>query len=266
MRSGFRQVAATSINRSSSSTASSLPTAAAVCSNSSLTVPAVTLSTSIFCKRVPLSSPGSRCWFTSASNAVANSTAPPKLAATLKSEFQYEKSNYEPASNIAVFLEKSGWSLTEKDGDVNMSLKKKVNDLSVSVDFQLVSPSYSGENEEEEENQVEPQETTDFSVTVEKPSGTGGIFYCTTVGNDEKYRFIVGNVRYFSDANEKTSMSAYNGPEFEDLDDHLQSGIDEWLSSLGINEELCDFVDAMAVDKEQREYMRWLNTIAEVVD
>ncbi|XP_055388861.1 uncharacterized protein LOC129617841 [Condylostylus longicornis] len=204
-------------------------------------------------------------WF-SAAAPKADATSPtPKLASTLQSELQYEKSNYEAAANIAPFLEKSGWKLTEKGGDINMTLKKQIGELAATVEFQLVSPSYNGEGEGEEDTPIEPQETTDFSVTVEKPNGNGAIFYCTTVGNDEKYRFIVGNVRYFEDNEEKTSVSAYNGPEFEDLDDHLQSGIDEWLSSLGINEELCDFIDAMAVDKEQREYMRWIEKVAEIV-
>lgn len=192
----------------------------------------------------------------------------PRLASTLQSELQYEKSNYEPAANIGSFLEKSGWKFIEKDGDINMSLKKQIRDLSTTVEFQLVSPTYTGDGEGEEEDEptpMEPQETTDFSVTVEKPNSNGAIFYCTTVGNDEKYRFIVGNVRYFADAEEKNSTSAYNGPEFEDLDDNLQTGVDEWLSSLGINEELCDFIDASAVDKEQREYMRWLSRIADIV-
>lgn len=206
------------------------------------------------------------CWFSSSAVQSAPSSTAPKLASTLQSELQYEKSNYEPAANITTFLEKSGWELKEKDGDINMTLKKRIGNLTASVEFQLVSPTYNGEGGEEEEGgQVEPQETTDFSVTVEKPSGSGAIFYCTTVGNDEKYRFIVGNVRYFADGEEKNSVSGYNGPEFEDLDDNLQSGIDEWLSGLGINDELCDFIDALAVDKEQREYMRWLGKIAEVV-
>lgn len=200
------------------------------------------------------------------SAAAATSNAAPKLAQTLQSELQHERSNYETSEVISSFLEKSGWALHEKDGDVNMSLRKKVGDLSVTVEFQLVSPSYTGEEEEEEGQQgAEPQETTDFSVTCEKPNGSGAIFYCTTVGNDEKYHFIVGNVRYFATPEERTNVSAYSGPEFEDLDDHLQGGIDEWLASLGINDQLCDFVDAMAVDKEQREYMRWLESIATIV-
>lgn len=226
------------------------------CSKNAAVVPATV---GVFRQLEVLNLPQNR-WFSS-----AQTVAAPKLASTLQSEFQYEKSNYEPAANIATFLEKSGWKLTEKDGDINMSLTKTVGELTASVEFQLVSPTYTGDGDEEEGAPTEPQETTDFSVTVHKANGNGAIFYCTTVGNDEKYRFIVGNVRYFADAEEKNSMSAYNGPEFEDLDDNLQAGVDEWLSSIGINEDLCDFVDAMAVDKEQREYMRWLNRIADIV-
>lgn len=84
---------------------------------------------------------------TSASNAAA---ATPKLAASLQSELQYEKSNYEPAATISSFLEKAGWTLSEKDGDINITLKKQINDLAATVEFQLVAPTYAGENEEEE--------------------------------------------------------------------------------------------------------------------
>lgn len=246
MRSVFRQIASTTLNRTC---CSSIAPAAAVG----------------ILRQAPAFIDGNIRLFSSSATQSATTATTPKLASTLQSELQYEKSNYEPAANIASFLEKSGWTLNEKDGDINMTLKKQMGDLSASIEFQLVSPTYSGEGEDEEGSQVEPQETTDFSVTVEKGNRSGAIFYCTTVGNDDKYRFIVGNVRYFADSEEKNSMSAYNGPEFEDLDDNLQTGVDEWLSSLGVNEELCDFIDAMAVDKEQREYMRWLGRFAEIV-
>lgn len=53
-------------------------------------------------------------------------------------------------------------------------------------------------------------------------------------------------------------MSTYNGPDFEDLDDSLQATLDEWLGSLGVDSELCDFIDSCSIDKEQREYIFWL--------
>merc|ERR1719327_2516373 len=102
-------------------------------------------------------------------------------------------------------------------------------------------------------------EATDLMVTVENKSGAGLIFYCCTQSGED-HRYIIGNVKTFAAAEEKDSVSSYNGPEFEDLDDKLQEAFDEYLAEIGMNTEVCDFIDAMALDKEQREYVRWLNT------
>lgn len=180
------------------------------------------------------------------------STESGKLLQVVQGEIHHETSNYESPNLVKDFLSKSGWKFVEKDGDVNMTLEKKVGDLSVTVDFQLVSPF---EAEGEGETQAE---MTDFSVTVENPAGQGVTFFCSTLQNDEKYRYIICNVRMYADQDAKNSVSSYNGPEFEDLDDTLQSSFDEWLASLGVDSELCDFIDACSIDKEQREYMVWL--------
>jgi complement component 1 Q subcomponent-binding protein len=63
----------------------------------------------------------------------------------------------------------------------------------------------------------------------------------------------------FWDSKERDSVSGYNGPEFEDIDDKLQEALDEYLGEVGMNNEVCDFIDATALDKEQREYIRWLS-------
>merc|ERR1711972_628955 len=102
------------------------------------------------------------------------------------------------------------------------------------------------------------QESTDLSITCEdKKSGAGITFYCSTQPGED-HRYVIGNVKAFANAEEKDSITSYNGPEFEDLDDKLQEAFDEYLAELGMSSEVCDFVDAMAVDKEQREYVRWL--------
>lgn len=68
------------------------------------------------------------------------------------------------------------------------------------MDFQLVSPF---ETEGDGESHAE---MTDFSVTVEKKDGQGITFYCSTLQNDEKFRYMICNVRYFSDEASKNSV------------------------------------------------------------
>ncbi|GIX62213.1 mitochondrial acidic protein MAM33, putative [Babesia caballi] len=175
-----------------------------------------------------------------------------KLLQLVQGEIQHENSNYEAPATIKTFLEKSDWKFIEKDGDINMSLEKTVEGKKVTVDFQLVSPF---ETEGDGETNAE---MTDFSVTVEKSDGQGITFYCSTLQNDDKFRYMICNVRFFSDEAARNSVSTYNGPDFEDLDDSLQATLDEWLGSLGIDGELCDFIDSCSIDKEQREYIFWL--------
>merc|ERR1712084_114652 len=97
----------------------------------------------------------------------------------------------------------------------------------------------------------------DFCITIENKDGSTGIsFYCSTQ-TGEDHRYVIGNVKTFSSVEEKESVSGYNGPEFEDVDEKLQEAFDEYLAELGMNNLLCDFIDAVALDKEQREYIRW---------
>eukprot|EP00922_Rhytidocystis_sp_ex-Travisia-forbesii_P013117 GHVS01019659.1.p1 GENE.GHVS01019659.1~~GHVS01019659.1.p1 ORF type:complete len:278 (+),score=82.34 GHVS01019659.1:261-1094(+) len=211
----------------------------------------------------------------SSSQSSIGSSSASKLMAILQEEISHEKSSYEAPANVKDFLKKGGWSFLEKDGDVNMSLSRELEGgKKLTVEFQLVSPFESetadaqttataaGGKEEEERGEAE---MTDFTVSIQKKDASGVTFYCSTLQNDENFRYMIGNVRQFQTEEQRTSVSSYNGPEFEDLDEKLQEALDAWLDEIGVNNEMCDFIDAMAVDKEQKEYMYWLQTCAKVL-
>jgi complement component 1 Q subcomponent-binding protein len=190
-----------------------------------------------------------------------------KLHNIVKSEHQMEKEQYEQIESIKKFMKDyPQWKLTETEGDVSMKMSKSMADKDVIIEWQLVSPfgsDFGDANEEGTENQEEemPAETTDFTITIQDKSGERGlIYYCQTTAG-EGHRYMIGNVRSFASAAERDATSSYNGPDFEDLDDSLQESFDEFLAEAGITDEVCDFVDASAMDKEQREYMRWLKNV-----
>jgi len=188
-----------------------------------------------------------------------------KLLQTVNAELQHEKSQYSPPDLVKKFLQSGEWTLEDKERDVNITLTKKVDDRTVSVAFQLVSPYQNEGLEGDEDGESEPSELTDFSVTVEKSDGSGVVLYCSTFNGDPSARFLIGSMKVYESAEQRDAPSSYNGPVFEDLDQGLQEAVDGWLSSLGVNHELCDFIDACAVDKEQREYMGWLNVMNKVI-
>lgn len=169
---------------------------------------------------------------------------------------KHEEEQYEQAKEIQAFLKSTPFKLVEEPGDVNMSLEREIGDKTVSIMWQLTAP-FNPEADVEGGEEVEQEVPTELEVTIEDKSGAGLRFYCGTQTGEE-HRYVIGNVKSFTSAEEKESDSSYHGPEFEDLDDKLQEAMDEYLAEIGMCAEICDFVDAMAVDKEQREYVRWL--------
>jgi len=217
---------------------------------------------------------GSRLWPTSvagvpgawgATRHLSSGGAASKVVKTLTSEIKHEEEQYEQAKEIRKFLKSTEFKLVESEGDVNMMLEREVGDKVVRIEWQLTSPFDPDADAEGEEGGYD-QEATDFCITVEsKANGTGLSFYCSTQ-TGEDHRYVIGNVKTFSSAEDREGVSAYNGPEFEDVDDKLQEAFDEYLAEVGMNNEVCDFIDAVALDKEQREYIRWLKKAKEFLE
>ena len=181
----------------------------------------------------------------------------------LQAEIKHEKEQYESPVELKKFLQDGPWKMEDVNGDVNMALLRTVDGKTVKIEWQLSSP-FDPNTEGADDAEPAP-DSTDFSVTIEEPKGSGVVFYCSTqTGQD--HRFVIGNVSRFSSPEQRDSASTYNGPEFEDLDDKLQEAFDEYLAEMGMGEDVCDFIDASASDKEQREYIAWLNGVKAFVE
>mmetsp|Transcript_68890 Transcript_68890/g.128605 ORF Transcript_68890/g.128605 Transcript_68890/m.128605 type:complete len:226 (+) Transcript_68890:88-765(+) len=193
---------------------------------------------------------------------VANfSSAGQNVSKVLENEIKHEDEQYEQQKEIQNFIKNSGFDFSETPGDVNMTLTKKVGNKTVKIEWQLSSP-FDPEQMDEEGG---GPEATDMVISVESEAGAGLSFYCSTQ-TGEDHRYVIGQVKAYASSAERDSATSYNGPEFEDLDDKLQEALDEYLAELGMSNEVCDFVDAVALDKEQREYVRWLKTTKTFVE
>mmetsp|Transcript_114047 Transcript_114047/g.221513 ORF Transcript_114047/g.221513 Transcript_114047/m.221513 type:complete len:242 (-) Transcript_114047:119-844(-) len=194
-----------------------------------------------------------------------STAASAKLLKVVQAEIKHEQEQYEQIKDIKNFLKNSPFKLIDKDGDVNMALERETEDKTVRIEWQLASPFDPEAVDDAEGGEADPQ-TTEMAVIVEdKKTGAGLTFYCSTQ-TGEDHRYIIGMVKTFDTAGEKESETSYNGPDFEDLDDKLQESFDEYLADLGMSSEVCDFVDAMAMDKEQREYVRWLKSVQKFME
>jgi len=127
--------------------------------------------------------------------------------------------------------------------------------------------------EEEVEGEQMPEEPTEveLTVTVEKKGGGEGLTYFCSASSTEgakegpKTTLNIGQVKTWSSAEERDNAASYNGPEFDDLDDRLQEALEEYLAEIGVNEQVQEFISISASDKEQREYMRWMENLNKMV-
>lgn len=111
----------------------------------------------------------------------------------------------------------------------------------------------------------EPSFPARASVTIEKP-GQGSLLLQTMAQDGF---FQIEEVAYFSNPElahaataEKdwTRQNLYSGPPFENLDEDLQSFFERYLEERGVNAELANMIPDYVQVKEQKEYVRWLES------
>ena len=109
--------------------------------------------------------------------------------------------------------------------------------------------------DEDEEYDEEPEPSIDFNVHIGKGKETL-TFECTTDGT-------LYSINTVNMSNEESQMDVleYEGPNFEDLEEPLQEAFFEYLHERGITYEFARYLFEYAIDKEQREYMKWLKDI-----
>ncbi|KAI9925662.1 hypothetical protein ASPWEDRAFT_41787 [Aspergillus wentii DTO 134E9] len=119
---------------------------------------------------------------------------------------------------------------------------------------------------DELDRDVEPSFPARVNVTVEKPGN--GALLIQTVAQDGLFQ--VEEVSYFSKpdlAHAQTAekdwarQSLYAGPPFENLDEDLQSYLERYLEERGVNAELANMIPDYIQVKEQKEYVRWLESV-----
>lgn len=186
----------------------------------------------------------------------STSSAPLKLAETLKDELEHEQSSYEKSEVIAggppaPFL------LEQTPGDTLLTLKRKYKDedvtVSVSDNLQDNFPAAEEEGAEYDTSAVS------FNVSCAR-GGQALVFECVSDGTTLDITHVS-----CEPAEGLDSDTAYTGPVFQELDEALQSEFREFLMARGVNEDLGEYLRHLMYDKEQTEYMGWLARVGAFV-
>ncbi|KAL3453475.1 mitochondrial glycoprotein [Aspergillus insuetus] len=117
---------------------------------------------------------------------------------------------------------------------------------------------------------LEPSFPARVNVTIEKPGN--GALLIQTLAQDGLFQ--IEEVSFFSKPDLAHAVTAekdwarqslYSGPPFENLDEDLQSYLERYLEERGINAELANMIPDYIQVKEQKEYVRWLESVKNFV-
>ncbi|KAL4459170.1 hypothetical protein ABPG75_014035 [Micractinium tetrahymenae] len=176
------------------------------------------------------------------------------LAEALRNEVNYEKENYEQPPEVCAGPP-AGFTLTESRGDTLMTLTKKHGAETVTVDVMVNDQPEEELVQDEESGAVDADVGVVFTAAVTK-GGRSLVFECKS---DGQYLEVLH--ASLEPAEGEVEDSAYTGPVYEELDEELQAQFEEYLAERGITQELGAYLLPLVHDKEQREYMGWLEGV-----
>lgn len=169
----------------------------------------------------------------------------------MEEELSFEEAQYVKPEQIANGPP-APFKLTNTPGDTLLTLTRRYDGEEINVDLHVNNqPSATFEDGEEEES----LNFVAFNVSVSKDDKSL-VFECESDGTCININHISFEPK---DGIEQESM--YTGPVFTELDEGLQKHFQDYLEERGITAELGEYLRFLIFDKEQQEYMAWLNTV-----
>ncbi|KAF8499520.1 mitochondrial glycoprotein [Gautieria morchelliformis] len=210
------------------------------------------------------------------------------LSQRLQEEIKYEKEamvEEDMPEFLKAFQAEQIWNVEETPGSDEITLQRTFGNEQIRVMFSIADIDTSSEqqaldpeDEEGGDSEAEDEETSPSypirtSITISKPNGGRGALSIDALCQDGV--FSLDNIAYYPDAQLATELTAdadwkrrglYIGPQFDHLDVNVQEEFEKFLRERGIAEGLALFIPEFAEHKEQKEYVKWLESVKEFID
>ncbi|XP_020244610.1 uncharacterized protein At2g39795, mitochondrial-like, partial [Asparagus officinalis] len=161
------------------------------------------------------------------------------------------------------------FEIKDEKGKNIITLKRKYQDEDVEITVSMPSlvtgeePDRDNDNEDEDEegdNGASPsQSSIPLTVSVNKGQGPSLEFMCTAYADE----IVIDAMSVREDGLKKDPEEtlAYEGPDFNDLDENLQKAFHKYLELRGVTPITTNFLHEYMINKDSREYLRWLENL-----
>ncbi|XP_020108645.1 uncharacterized protein At2g39795, mitochondrial-like [Ananas comosus] len=112
-----------------------------------------------------------------------------------------------------------------------------------------------------EENERPSQSSIPLTVNVTKGDGLSLEFTCTAYPDE----IVIDSMSVRENKQSDEEMLAYEGPDFNDLDENLQKAFHKYLEIRGISPMTTNFLHEYMINKDSREYLLWLKNLKQFI-
>ncbi|CAN7037113.1 unnamed protein product [Brassica oleracea var. botrytis] len=203
----------------------------------------------------------------STESAVTKTTADENLVSVLESEIDCAVKEEAPDQNLMEDVPQGfPFKIIDTPGERTVLLQRNFEDETIQVEVDSSAPYDDEEQEQAEGNDDEDEE---HSVKIRIPmvvSVSKGDGVCLEFGVSAYPDEIVIDSLSIKHPQGSDSELAYQGPDFDDLDENLQKAFHRFLEIRGIKPSFTDFLADYVANKDSREYLQWLKDVKSFVD
>ncbi|KAF8591304.1 mitochondrial glycoprotein [Ramaria rubella] len=237
--------------------------------------------------RFSIASPLNTRTFSASALAQGEGASDVSLSQKLQEEIKYEKEGTEAETPefLKAFQAEQIWSVEETAGSDEVTLARQFGNEQIRIMFSIADIDTSSEQQildgadedgnpdEASDEEASPSYPIRTAITITKPNGGRGALSIDAMCQDGV--FSLDSIAYYPDAKVGTELTAeadwkrrglYIGPQFDHLDVNVQEEFEKFLRERGISEGLALFIPEFAEHKEQKEYIKWLESVKAFVD
>ncbi|KAL3523863.1 hypothetical protein ACH5RR_016697 [Cinchona calisaya] len=185
------------------------------------------------------------------------------LLKVIQEEIQYAQDTGEDLDKIDEPLS-FPFKLVNNPGQQTVTLTREHQGETIIVEVSMpssVTGEQAGNDNDSDGDDDEKKSELPLVVRVSKSDGPCLEFGCTAYPDDISIDSL--SIR---DADSPEDQIAYDGPNFDDLDENLQKALYKYLEIRGVKPSTTNFLHKYLIRKDSREYMAWLKNLKNFVE
>ncbi|EUC66732.1 glycoprotein [Rhizoctonia solani AG-3 Rhs1AP] len=197
-----------------------------------------------------------------------------KLHEEINFELQAAKANADVPAFLKEFQSSGIWNIEDVEGQDEVALVRTFGNETIRLLFSIADIDAPQEPAFEDVEETEGEEAQIPIAPIRCSIGSDqGALSIDALAQDGA--IVVDNISFYRDAKLATELTSeadwkrrglYIGPQFDHLDTNVQEEFERYLDERGIGADLALFIPDYSEYKEQKEYIKWLQSVKSFID